>query len=153
MEEQEKKESSNESEDETEESGCTAQTDPSSFWLSFSSILLGVVLVLAILMLFIKNYRRRRKANASDAKSHFTVTSRTRNVKSAKAQNKEELPVEEPEEIFEEAFEDDNAEVSEETQETEQTLDDYVYGNVQDFGETETNADTTELKDEEQPNE
>lgn len=117
----------------------TVPTDPSAFWLSFSSILLGVALVLAIVMLFIKNVRRRRKANASDAKSHYTVTSRVRKQKPAKV--KKARKVEEDDEEVESVIEEETAEtVEESTEETtseEQSLDSYVYGDVQDFGEEE----------------
>ncbi len=127
-----------------EESGCAAETDPSTFWLSFSSILLAAVLVALIILLLVRNIRRKRKANASDAKSHYTVQSRVRTAPKAKKvveEKKEEVkeevieqPVEETEEVTE------TAEVSEEiaNEETEEnkeaTLDEYVYGDVQDFG-------------------
>lgn len=136
----------NETEDENVSTGCTAETDPSTFWLSFSSILLGVVLVLAILMLIIKNVRRKRKANASDAKSHFKVVSRSRIYKPTKAK------IEESEDIIEseEVEEDENLDVeSEEISENEeiseeQKLDDYVYGEVQDFGESDNESSDNE---------
>ncbi len=111
------------------------ETDPSTFWLSLSSILLGVALVLAIVMLFIKNIRRRRKANASDAKSHYTITSRTKK-KSAKPAIKEEKT----EEVEETTKAQETENIVEETSEEqptpeEKSLDEYVYGDVQNFGE------------------
>ena len=128
-------------EDEDADSGCTAQTDPSTFWLSFSSIVLGVVLVLAILMLFIKNIRRRRKANASDAKSHFKIVSRARiyKPKADKQDLIEETTNEEynDEEIIEEVVEDTNLEQVEFETENNEHSDEYVYGEVQDFGDDE----------------
>ena len=133
----------NVSEEETESSGCTAETDPSTFWLSFSSILLGVALVVALLMLFIKNVRRRRKANASDAKSHYKITSRVKTHKQnekLKSQDDSEAEYEDSDEDLsdeevsvEEEIVEENEEVSEGS-ETEQTLDSYVYGEVHDFG-------------------
>lgn len=120
-----------ESEEETS-SGCTAETDPSTFWLSFSSILLAVALVAAMIMLVIKTVLRRRKANASDAKSHYTITSRTKKQKKDKKVEKQEIIVEEPEEIEEEVTED--TEQSEENKEES-----YVYGDVQVFGEEDKN--------------
>ncbi len=133
-------------------SGCSATTDPSTFWMSFSSILLGVVLVLAIIALIVKRVLFKRKANASDAKTHYTVRSRT------SYKNKEQ-----DDKIIDDVVEDDTTdvepeqveEISEEEQEaTEQTLDSYVYGDVQDFGETETNEDIeTSEEAEEQPEE
>ncbi|MBE5737908.1 MAG: hypothetical protein E7348_05850 [Clostridiales bacterium] len=130
-------------EEETEEE--ETEVDPAAFWLSLSSIILGVVLLLAIIMLFIKNIRRRRKANASDAKSHFKVVSRTKkatNKKKAKA-NKVATPAKD-EKVEDEVKEQTQEEVVEQTEEQptenesaeEQTLDSYVYGDVQNFGET-----------------
>lgn len=131
------------SDDEEETSGCAAETDPSTFWLSFSSILLGVVLVLAILALILKTVHRRRVANKNDAKSQYKVKSRIdthkenqkRAAKSAKATETETDEIEEaiPEETE-----------PAEKQATEQNLDDYVYGDVQNFGDAETNEDKPE---------
>ena len=111
-------------------------TDPSTFWLSLSSILLGVALVLAIIMLFIKNIRRRRKANASDAKSHYTITSRTKK-KSTKSDVKAE-PTEGVNDTTEttdneNVVEDESSESKPSTE--DKTLDEYVYGDVENFGE------------------
>ena len=135
-----------ESEDDTTSSGCTAETDPSTFWLSFSSILLGVALILAIIMLFIKNIRRRRKANRSDAKSHYKVTSRVRPQKKSK-QTKDDEVEEYEEEYEEEVVEDAESDVQDENEQEdaeqtdgendEKSLDDYVYGDVEVFGEEE----------------
>lgn len=150
---------SEEEEEETEESGCAAETDPSAFWLSFSSILLGVVLAFAIIMLVIKNVRRRRKANASDAKSHYKVTSRTKLAKDAekaKKTVKEETDedtieeVEEQSEVTEEPVI-ETEETSTDAVEEEKTLDEYVYGDVQDFGETEEVKSEDATKTEENP--
>ncbi len=123
-------------------SGCAAQTDPSTFWLSFSSIVLGVALVLAIVMLIVKNVRRKRKANASDAKSHYKVTSRVSSKKNDKKAKPVKVvkPIEEKKEDVEPEVK--PAEQTEiENEEKTETLDDYVYGDVQDFGEEETNND------------
>ncbi len=127
--------------------GCTAETDPSTFWLSFSSILLAVALVVAIIMLLIKNIRRRRKANASDAKSHYTITSRTKSKKPAKKAKKTEEIADEVEEVEEEQADEEAVEETEVAEEVieetsdetedkkEETLDSYVYGDVEVFGE------------------
>ncbi len=145
-------------EEEETETGCAKQTDPATFWLSFSSIVLGVVLVLAVLILFIKNLRRSRKYYKED-KANFKIQSKTathkRNQEKLKAQAEkqnakaEEIP-EEVEEISEETAE----EITEEVVETEeasekapeeQDLDSYVYGDVQQFGEEQaTDAVKTE---------
>lgn len=143
----------NVTEDTPTSSGCTAETDPSTFWLSFSSILLGVALVLAIIMLFIKNIRRRRRAHRSDAKSHYTVTSRVR-PKKVKESKKEELDDEEDQVEVEETVEEtesdedtttevDTAEdvTEESTENKEENLDEYVYGDVQVFGEEDKKED------------
>ena len=128
----------NETEDEeSANGGCTAETDPSTFWLSFSSILLGAVLVLAIIMLFVKNIKRRHKRNEKDAKSHYNVKSRyNKKNKSSKPKKQEfddyEEEVEEPVTPAEEV-------VEEQPNEETETPDDYVYGDVQDFGEEEKN--------------
>lgn len=131
-------------EEETEEE--ETEVDSATFWLSLSSIILGVVLLIAIVMLFVKNIRRRRKANASDAKSHFKVVSRTKkatskkNAKSTKVATPakdeqvetEEQPQEEAEDQIEEQVEE---QATENESSEEQTLDSYVYGDVQNFGE------------------
>ena len=122
----------NDGSEDNSSSGCTVAADPSTFWLSFSSILLAVVLVAAIAVLIIRNSRRKRKANESDAVSHFTVTSRIR-VKPAKQKIDDNT-----------AEDNDLEEVNDSTEEVEQTLensekptDEYVYGDVQNFGEDE----------------
>lgn len=137
-------------EEEEEESGCAATSDPSSFWLSFSSILLAAVLVLAIIALFVKKFVAKRKANRSDVKAQYKVKLRTESQKAinkakAKKAEKEAKADEEPEtETHEEPAE--NTEVSEDNESEENTEDGenagdeteqtgYVYGEVQDFGD------------------
>ena len=140
-----------ETEEEGESSGCVAETDPSTFWLSFSSILLGVVLVLAIIMLIAKNVRRRRKANASDAKSHYTIVSRTKIKKPAKKEEIEEVvsyDETDEEQVVEEEITEENEQPAPENAE----LDDYVYGEVQDFGEEKENSENQETADESSEN-
>ncbi len=114
-------------EDETEEESLINR-DPATFWMSFSSILLAVALAVAIAMLIIKNIIRKRKAAKIDAKSHYTVRSR---VKKAPAPI-EKTEKDESADDFEPIMEVDE---NEQTEDKEQTLDDYVYGDVQDFGE------------------
>ena len=128
----------------TTSSGCTAETDPSTFWLSFSSILLAAVLLIAIVALFIKNYRARHKATKSDAKSHYTVTSRVRTQKKETKVEKAEQPIEETEEAVEaeEIVEEQPIEETEVVEETlEESTNDFVYGEVQNFGEEEKKED------------
>ncbi len=115
-------------EEETTKTGCTAKTDPSTFWLQFSSILLVIALLVSIIALFFKNIRRRRKANASDAKSHYTIKSRVKTAKKA-------IKVVEEEPVIEEVETETQPEETKTTETEEQALEDYVYGDVQDFGE------------------
>ena len=120
-------------------SGCNVKTDSSSFWLGFSSILLAVVLVLAILALIVKRVRSKRKANRKDAKSHYTVKSRVQTSKTSKKPVKKVVKEEPAEEAEETATESEDNTESETP--AEQNLDDYVYGDVQNFGDAETNED------------
>ena len=130
--------------EETKEScstGCTATTDPSTFWLSFSSIALGAILFLAILALIIKNVMRKRRKNADDAKSHYKVTSRIKthnNNLKIKANEKVE---ETEDEILEE---ESTTEEIEEDKPEEKDLDSYVYGEVEEFDSNETKEDSEE---------
>lgn len=124
-------------EKEENNAGCTAKTDPSTFWLSFSTILLAGALFAALIALIIKRIVLKRKRNASDAKSHYKVTSRIKSKKDLKTRKiKDTKEVEETENneqsVIEEPEEDTNTETSE-----EKTLDEYVYGDVQNFGNDE----------------
>ena len=126
-------------EEEEEESGCAAERDPSTFWLSFSSILLGVALLLALIMLIVKNVYRRRKSNKNDAKSHYVVSSRTSAKKKAEKTAK---PVEKISGFdgYEDNVKEDIETTETDTVETEkpdEQTDEYVYGDVLDFGESE----------------
>lgn len=135
-------------EKEETESGCAANSDPSTFWLSFSSIALAIVLVLAIIALFIKRLRIRHIANKSDAKSQYKVKSRTESQKAinkakeqkAKKEASENTETVEPKTETPESVE----EITESTEndggdDTEQTG--YVYGDVQDFGDMTLDID------------
>jgi len=112
-------------EDDTTTEESLYETDPASFWLSLSSIIIGVALIVAIIMLFIKNIRRRRKANRNDAKSHYTVKSRTKKA----AKPVEEIDIDIDIDIDEPTTNNEN--------DGEQSLDSYVYSDVQIFGEDE----------------
>ncbi len=129
-----------EEESDDEASGCAAETDPAAFWLSFSSILLAAVLALAIVALIVKRVRHNRKMRAKEVKSHYTVKSRIRTapkaIKPEQVKKEEKLEEIEPAENVEEAIE-ETAEVEEAEEAKEQTLDEYVYGEVQDFGESD----------------
>ena len=124
---------------EEKSSGCTANNDPSAFWLSFSSILLAACIVIAMIMLIVKNVIRRRKANASDAKSHYNVESRIK--KEAKKAKKsdvveeiQEVESSDKEGVQEEIIEEDSNEQPNETED-----DSYTYQDVQSFGEEAEN--------------
>ncbi|MBQ8197585.1 MAG: hypothetical protein IJZ73_05960 [Clostridia bacterium] len=133
-------------EDDKESAGCTQSTDPSTFWLSFSSILLGACLIAAIVALIVKNILRKHRRNKTDAKSHYKVTSRIKTDKENKkkaekiakklAKVEEEVQDDEPytatvENTAEEVVNDETEEV------VDEQLDSYVYGDVQDFGNDE----------------
>lgn len=125
--------------------GCAANTDSSTFWLSFSSILLGAALALAIIALIVKNVIRQRKASANDAKSHYKVTSRIKSSKAAKQQVKENKTESAEEEVTEETYTESVKDVEQEDDNTqEEVSDDYVYGEVQNFGNEETVIDVPE---------
>ena len=65
-----------EEEEETEEeSGCATNFDSATFWLQFSTILLAVLLIGAILILVLRTIRRRTK-KASKIKARYNVKSR-----------------------------------------------------------------------------
>lgn len=142
-------------------SGCAAATDSSTFWLSFSSILLAAVLVLAVIALFVKRFSARRRANKSDIKTQYKVKSRTETQKAInKVKEKEAKKIEEQEEPVnaveepETPIEQPAETVGEETETTnENTGDDteqtgYVYGEVQDFGDMTLDIPEEEKKDE-----
>ena len=129
--------------------GCQTEVNPSTFWLQFSSILLGVILVLAILALFVKNYRRRH-SGAKEAKSHYKVVSRVKAAKTAEKISKKANKQEELEEDYEASIREVEEEPTEEIEEESS----YIYGEVQDFGEntesteSETQAEETETTEE-----
>lgn len=131
--------------------GCAAETDPSTFWLSFSSILLVVVLVAALAMLVIKNVLRKRK-KGKKVQSGYNVNSRysakKKEEKAKKVEKESSYDEYEDEKIDEPETADALEEITEETTEEinpeEVTLDEFVYGDVQDFGELEDNSDKPE---------
>jgi len=130
-----------EEEEEEEESGCTAQVDSATFWLQFSSILLAVVLVFAMIMLLVKTLRRRH-TKKKKVRSRYSVTSRNKTVKATKEKaEKKTLDTLMSDETSEDANEEETAE-----EETE-----YTYGEVlEDFSdEVEIDGKTIELPTEE----
>lgn len=140
--------------DEDEGSGCTANTDSSTFWLSFSSILLASALIVAVIALVVKNLRRKRIANKSDARSHYKVSSRTTAQKTIKAEKEKQTAQKKAAEKVEaEPAEETVKEPAEEIPEAEETPSDaensdaYVYGEVQDFGEDDKGAEETSDKE------
>ena len=130
-------------------SGCTAESDPSTFWLSFSSILLGAALVVALIALIVKNGLRRHKANKSDATSHYKVTSRYNAKKSAKKPAAKKQPkTYEDEEPVVDAEKDAKEETAAEPETAEE---EYVYGEVEDFGESDKPEEPAVEVSEEKP--
>lgn len=128
-------------ETEGENSGCTAISDPSSFWLSFSSILLAAVLVLAIIALIVKRIAIRRLANKNDAVSHYKVTSRISKPKKAKIVNKPSTnEIEEVEDVTDETSSEQSEELDEATEENSNE-EEYVYGEVESFDDTTSNEE------------
>ncbi|MBP5466458.1 MAG: hypothetical protein J6Y43_02715, partial [Clostridia bacterium] len=136
-------------EEDEEGGGCQATSDPSTFWMSFSSVVLAVVLILAIVALFIKRFSARRKANRSNAKSQYKVKSRSESQKAINKIKERKAKEAAKAEVQPEQTDGEN-DVSENTEdaaanetvadEPEKTGDDteqsgYVYGEVQDFGD------------------
>ena len=126
-------------EEEEVNTGCTATTDPATFWLSFSSIVLAAILLLALVALIVKRYRAKAIANKNDALSHYKVTSRIRSTKNI---SKTKAVKEEVTEKEIEAEQPADEEVAEKTTEekTEEATDEYVYGEVQSFGEEQSDS-------------
>ena len=109
------------------------ERDPGMFWLQFSSILLAVCIIAAIIALLVKKNRKGKKGKKA-VQSHYKVSSRNNIKKVNKPEPKKEEvkaePVEEPaDEVAEEPIVEEEA---------------YEYGEVvEDFSE-----DTTEPTDE-----
>ena len=154
---------------EEEDTGCAANTDPSTFWLSFSSFALAAVLILAIITLFVKRIAERRKANKSDIKTQYKVKSRSESQKAINKVKEQQTKMftetesaddetETTEDASESVTENEEQQAAENdaTEQTEESGDDteqtgYVYGEVQDFGdmtlenpESEKPAENTE---------
>ena len=122
-------------EEEENESCATGETDPSTFWLTFSTIVLAAALFFAIAALIIKNVLRKRKANKNDAKSHYKVTSRIKTEKKAKDFDNTEKEIAEykselDKKIAEDSQEEETEETSNEQVIEESQIDSYVYGDV-----------------------
>lgn len=131
-------------------SGCTAKSDPATFWLSFSTIVLAVALAFAMIALIAKRVVTKRRANKSDAKSYYKVKSRyssSKANKSAKKEKREQTDAKDEESIPDESASEETVD-SQESADSEETTsenaeqsesapeeNDYVYGEVQDFGE------------------
>ena len=144
---------------EEESAGCSTGADPSTFWLSFSSILLAAVIVLALIALIVKNVIRKHNSAKSDVAIQYKVKSRAETHKAIrKAQEKkaekeaaendevapdqadenaeDAEPVNETEAESETDVADNSAEEDSENPEDKTTIEtDYVYGDVQDFGD------------------
>ena len=150
-----------------ESSGCASDADPSTFWLSFSSIALAAVIVLALIALIVKTVAKKHKANKSDVKAQYKVKSRTETHKAIRkaqakkdAENAAKLKAEEtPAETVEDKTEDVTADAEqasagadEENPEDKTTIEtDYVYGDVQDFGDMTLETEDKPEGDAEKP--
>lgn len=128
-------------EDEEESSGCCSsneEVDSSTFWLTFSSIVLAVVLFFAIVVLIVRKVVAKRRANKSDAKSHYKVVSRIKSKKSSTKEDKTLKDIEEYKELLDKELDEQNDEIQEPEENVseteisidEQDLDSYVYGDV-----------------------
>lgn len=129
-----------------------------TFWLQFSTILLAVVLILALIALVVKAMVRKRKANKNDAKSYYTVKSRYTKPKEEKSDKKvkakdsseaatevtSEEPSDDAESVTDNSADETNATAEKEKPAEEQTLDEYVYNDVQDFGDIVEEPTTAE---------
>ena len=146
-------------ETEEEEKNCTAKSDPSTFWVSFSSIVLVVALAIALIMLIVKHFFNKRKKDKKvksgyNVSSRYTAKTKAEKAKKVKKDNSfddyegETATETEPEETAENTAEEVVSEEPETTETTvapeEQTLDEFVYGDVQDFGDYEDNSDKPE---------
>lgn len=124
--------SDDDSSDTTDQGAGCQSVDHSTFWLSLSSLLLGVALLAAIIMLIVKAVRRRKKARKSDAKTQYKITSRNKTNAEVKARNEKAAR----DKIASEAEED----VQPQEDAAEQPKEEYTYGDVlEDFSD-----DTTE---------
>ena len=117
---------------ETGGSGCQ-EVDASTFWLSLSSILLGVALLAAIVMLVVKSLRRRKRSGKHKTKTQYKISSRNKTNAAVKAKN-------------EKAAREKAAQEAEQTSETQENEDgkteetpaeeEYTYGDVlEDFSD------------------
>ncbi|PWM75247.1 MAG: hypothetical protein DBX59_02120 [Bacillota bacterium] len=144
---------SDEEEDTDGGSGCQ-EVDASTFWLSFSSILLGVALLAAIVMLVVKSVRRRKNSKKNTAKTQYKITSRNKTNADVKAKN-EKAAREKAAKETETA--DDAEEVNEQPAEEEYTygdvLEDFSDDTVEEIDESiiEENEAVEESLDEAQP--
>lgn len=134
----------NDTTEDEEDTGCLATSDPSTFWLSFSSILLGVVIVFALLALIFKHIRRRRIANRKDGVAHYKVTSRIKSApkKTEKKVKKDDDYEDESDDEEEIVNDDEIIEEQPENESSEESTEEYVYGDVQNFDDD--NSDKTE---------
>lgn len=132
------------SDDDTTDDGNTSSGcqdyDASTFWLSLSSLLLGVALLAAIVMVIVKSVRRRRKARKSTAKTQYKITSRNKTNAEVKAKN-ERIAREKATAAAGAADDEDDLSETENANE-EPAEEEYTYGDVlEDFSD---NDDTVE---------
>ena len=127
--------------EETEGSGC-GEVDPSTFWLSLSSILLGVALLAAIVMLVVKAVRRKKRSKKNTAKTQYKITSRNKTNAEIKAKNEKAAREKAAKEAGSAA---ENAEEKSET--TAEAEEEYTYGDVLEDFSDDTEDTVEEIDD------
>lgn len=121
--------------------GCKAQGG--AFWLQFANILLATLLILIVLFIVVKHFRKKFK-KTQKVKSHYNVSSRNKVLNETKKAEKieksinkaNEEPATETEEVVEDVVEEvNNEEPATETEEVAEETE-YTYGEVlEDFGD------------------
>ncbi|MBO5285971.1 MAG: hypothetical protein J6B16_03635 [Clostridia bacterium] len=125
----------------TEESGCKATGG--TFWLQFANIALATLLILMVLFIIFKHFRKKFKKNAK-VKARYNVSSRNKALSDAKKAEKAEKAAKEAatEDVAPETTEDVVPEATEATETAEEVEGndgdetEYTYGEVlEDFGD------------------
>lgn len=129
--------SDSDSSDEETGSGCQ-DVDQSTLWISLSSLILAVALVVAIIALIVKRVRIKRQKNQNDAKAHYNVKSRNKTQETISQKKSAKVVKEVPEETT--------------TEEPEAEAEEYQYGEVlEDFDDSVSETPAAESESEEAP--
>ena len=127
-----------EEEETEEETGCGADFDSATFWLQFSTILLAVLLIGAILILVLRTIRRRTK-KTSKIKARYNVKSRNQTIAKLEKAKQERLAkakaeAEKEAQVEEEIADSDLVNTVDGDDDNDDT--EYTYGEVlEDFGD------------------